>query len=477
MSDMSYTGRDVVAIRRSLVDMIPKLTDKWKDFNESDLGMIILELIAGAQDMQNFYFDAQAFETYLDTAVQEKNIRSLLRAMNYRIPLIGPAKGSVRVKYKTDEPKKAIFPKYTQFECSSSKIKYVASDTVYANTVDGYIDIPVMEGEYKEKKITKREIASNVTSSGKVSRRIYLGYSTVADRSVEICQDGVIWEEVDDALLEYNGGYVFSVHKDSNNQVYLLMSVNFMDLLPVNEEEEIVIKFVISCGRSGVVKAGEIDSIIDGKISLTGITDCYNLVDTYGAWDEVDLQHAKVLARRQAQTMGRYITLDDYKNGVETEPYIMKCVVHDWRTDESIREPYLVNIWAVDWGGNSLGEQDKATLISKLISKGVSDVSVSVKDVEIVPYDIKIKLILKTASESDSQKVRALVEENLYEMYKVDNMGFGEEISISMLNSRVKVMSPYIKEVIIESPESDVETSYIQFPKLRDVSVEIIGRV
>ena len=71
-NQMSYTGRDIAAIRKELINLVPKLTDKWTDFNESDLGMVLIELMAGNQDMQNFYLDTQAFETYLDTAVQEK---------------------------------------------------------------------------------------------------------------------------------------------------------------------------------------------------------------------------------------------------------------------------------------------------------------------------------------------------------------------------------------------------------------------
>ena len=50
---LSYTNRDIVSIRKELINAIPKLTDKWTDFNESDLGITLIELMAGVQDMQN----------------------------------------------------------------------------------------------------------------------------------------------------------------------------------------------------------------------------------------------------------------------------------------------------------------------------------------------------------------------------------------------------------------------------------------
>ena len=113
MESLSYTGRDNEDIRQSLIDLVPQLTDKWRDYNESDLGITIIELIAGAQDMQNFYLDNQTFETYIDTAMQDKNIRSLLRAMNYRVPLMVSARGTVTVSFVGSLPEYLSFPKYT----------------------------------------------------------------------------------------------------------------------------------------------------------------------------------------------------------------------------------------------------------------------------------------------------------------------------------------------------------------------------
>ena len=146
MESISYTGRDNEDIRQSLIDLVPKLTDKWRDYNESDLGMTIIELIAGAQDMQNFYLDNQTFETYLDTAMQDKNIRSILRAMNYRIPLVVSARG-------------------------------------------------VIQGELHEVRVTKKSLSENITASNNVSRRIYLNDNNVADKTVTITQEGFVWKE------------------------------------------------------------------------------------------------------------------------------------------------------------------------------------------------------------------------------------------------------------------------------------------
>lgn len=476
---MSYTGRDIIDIRKALVNKIPELTDKWRDFSESDLGMVILELIAGAQDMQNFYFDNQAFETYLDTAEQDKNIRALLRTMNYRIPLKVSAKGEVRLEYRDNTTRTIRIPKYFQFGCSTSNYKYVVMEEVYRPTENGCIDIPVWEGDYKELTVTRKTLASNVNAAGNVSRRIYIGNTDVADHSIEICQDGAVWEEVDDAILEYSGGYVFSVHRDAAGDVYILMSVNFMDLIPKGDNSSITIKYLISHGKSGIVDKNVIDTILDyttGDLYYQELLYISNTTKTYGAADDIDLSKAKILARRQAQTMGRYITLDDYGVAVSSEPYIKYSVVKDWKTKDLVEEPYKIKVWAVDMNGCNLGSQDKAALVKKLEEKGVSSVDVEVVDAEILDFDIHVQVILRTSSVDEAQKISNEIWQGLNEYYCIERLGFGDRVSISLMHSRVMEMSSYVRDVNIITPNADIEPSIIQFPKLGKITVDVVEK-
>ena len=57
-----YTGRDIQDLRDYLVNQVMSLTDQWTDFNESDVGMVLIELIAGLGDMLGFYLDKQTLE-------------------------------------------------------------------------------------------------------------------------------------------------------------------------------------------------------------------------------------------------------------------------------------------------------------------------------------------------------------------------------------------------------------------------------
>ena len=473
-NSLSYTNRDIVSIRKELINTIPKLTDKWTDFNESDLGITLIELIAGVQDMQNFYLDTQAFETYLDTAVQDKNVRALLRSMNYRIPLAKSSECKVRIVFVNNDNREITVPKYTSFTSSinSSVVNFVAKETITKSGSFDYIDIPVMEGIARTVSWSKDDLKSNKNVDGDVSRRIYLGYKNVSDGSVEIVQHGNIWKECDDALLKYEGGRWYSVHVDSDGQVYVLMSVNFLQL--VEDGESLDINFVTTNGINGIIDMDTIDTI---NMNLQDVQRIYNTTKSYDASDSpssADLQNMKVLARRNAVTMGRYITLEDFETAVYEQSYVFQAVVKDWKYSDYVNEPYVVKVWAVNTLGESLGELTREKLKKELMSKAIADVTVQVLEVESVDFNINVDVVLSVDNETAKERLRTEIISFLNTTYRAENMSFGENISYSLMTSRIKAYSPYIKDVVVRTPSKDIEVGNIQFPRLNKISVRVV---
>ena len=467
---LSYTGRDQVDIRREMVSLVPSLTDKWKDFSPSDLGMVILELIAGAQDLQNFYFDNQAFETFVDLAEQDKNLRSHLRAMNYRIPFMGSAKGEINLYFNKEITKPLTIPKYTQLTCNND-LMYATMNTYvidsstlvedenskYYNLYKSDRSLDVMEGIVRSFTVTKKDLSLKTTVDGSISRRIYLegGDShNYSDKSLWInhtkynesgVKSSITWEEVDDAILEYEGGNFFSVHVDSYGETYILMSVNFMDYL--DESDEITIYWIQTLGLDGIATPGT-DSSIDRFLSFKpediNITVSQEEV-TSGAYSIPKLKTLVPLARRQAQNIGRYITIDDFKNGVSTEPYVFKSVTKDWKSPNYVSIPYQVRVWAVDFNGNNLNSININTLKEKFYKKGVTDIEIVYMNTDFVKIRIDVNLHLKVSTETNQEIIRESVRTYLEDYFSYLNLDYGYKISLLMLDSQIRSVSSYIR--------------------------------
>lgn len=475
---LSYTGRDIASIRKELIDEIPKLTSKWTDFNESDVGMILLELIASVTDMLNFYLDNQAFETYLDTAKQEKNIRSLLRAMNYRVPLMNNAKGTLIVNFANDDLKSIEIPKYTVVSSSRTdlNVHYCTADTVSNIGKFDTLYIPIMEGTVHKITLSKNDLNEYLNDNGNISRRIYLGYTNVADKSIEIVQStGTVWSECDDALLKYNGGYYYSVHTDSEGQVYVFMSVNYLTL--IENDDTITITFVTTQGTDGVVESNTLDKI---DYNLDDVVRIYNPIKTYGASDkptDTDLETMKILARNNAISMGRCITLEDFKNVVDSYPYVYQSIVKDWKYPEYVDEPYLVKIWAVDRLGEGLRELDINEISMDIYSKCNVDTSIKFETVNNVKFNIHAKLVITSTTYSEKTKIRDAVKQKLLEYYSPQKMSFNESISYALLDSRIRAVSPYIADIQILEPSADVKVGLVEFPKLENITLDIVDKL
>jgi len=88
---------DYDSLRRELLARVPQLTDRWTDFNASDLGVVLLELFCGVGDMLAYYLDAQAAEAFLPTARQRQNVINLCKLISYRLD--GPVAATTSLRF------------------------------------------------------------------------------------------------------------------------------------------------------------------------------------------------------------------------------------------------------------------------------------------------------------------------------------------------------------------------------------------
>src|SRR4030042_4046426 len=101
-ASISYTNKDYESLRQELLARIPQLTDRWTDLNESDLGVVLLELFCGIGDMLAYYLDAQAAEAFLPTARQRQNVINLCKLISYRLDT--PVAASTTLRFTLAAP-------------------------------------------------------------------------------------------------------------------------------------------------------------------------------------------------------------------------------------------------------------------------------------------------------------------------------------------------------------------------------------
>lgn len=93
---INYLNRDFSGFRSDLIKYAETyFPNTYKDFNETSIGMMFMEMVSYIGDVLGFYIDQQAQENILSSATQIKNVYRLAQALGYHPKLVSPASGLV----------------------------------------------------------------------------------------------------------------------------------------------------------------------------------------------------------------------------------------------------------------------------------------------------------------------------------------------------------------------------------------------
>tara|TARA_A100001515_G_scaffold139240_1_gene133666 strand:+ start:694 stop:2490 length:1797 start_codon:yes stop_codon:yes gene_type:complete len=82
-----YASKDFDDIKSELVNYAKTYyPDTFKDFNEASFGSLMLDTVAYIGDMLSFYIDYQANESFIDSAIETKNLLKIAKQFGYKNP-------------------------------------------------------------------------------------------------------------------------------------------------------------------------------------------------------------------------------------------------------------------------------------------------------------------------------------------------------------------------------------------------------
>jgi hypothetical protein len=82
---IDYLAKDYTSLRQLMLDRLSETMPKWKERNPSDIGIMLVELLAYTGDYLSYYQDAVATEAYLGTARKRVSVRRHARMLDYLI--------------------------------------------------------------------------------------------------------------------------------------------------------------------------------------------------------------------------------------------------------------------------------------------------------------------------------------------------------------------------------------------------------
>jgi len=140
LGSFSYIERDYQDILSAVVERIPQITPEWTDWNQSDIGIAILQLFAGMAEMLAYTEDQHANQLTIPTCTQRESMINLTASLAYTMANVTASSVDLlfsRIAYTTVTAtttlNAAVGVQTRTIKVPSTSYPYASNDVLYLN--------------------------------------------------------------------------------------------------------------------------------------------------------------------------------------------------------------------------------------------------------------------------------------------------------------------------------------------------------
>lgn len=311
---IDYTTRDFESTRDDLIRLIPFFTPEWTNHNETDFGIVLVELFSYISDIMHFYIDQRAAEGFLTTAVTRPSVINLLKLIDFDIPGANAATVDLEFTLESILTGDLVIPQGTQVQSAASEI----SDAVLFETVQALVipagDLVGTVGARQGETVT--ELLEE--SDGTAFQRRTLTETEVLRTSIRFFanETGVEeeWEEIDSLANADIGEKVFEVILNDDDSISILLGDSGQGRIPITSSP-LRTEYVIGGGLIGNVGADTITQLVSTILFLGNPVsiEVTNPAAASGGEEAMSIEEAKRLGPQSFKTFNRAVTLEDHE--------------------------------------------------------------------------------------------------------------------------------------------------------------------
>lgn len=462
-ASIAYTNKDYESIRRELLAKIPQLTDRWTDFNHSDLGVVLLELFCGIGDILAYYLDVQAAEAFLPTARQRQNVIDLCKLIGYRLDTPVAATTTLRFSLSASLGTELIVPAGTACRALLND-----GQADFETVEDGLIPRDVLTVEVPARQGVRR--TETFTATGQPFQRYRLTGEAIAQDSITVNIAEETWTEVGHFQDSASDSLHFMANTDALDTTIVLFGDGRNGAVPPSGAE-ISISYLETLGKKGNLAPGRITQFLtpvysDGVQVSLSVT---NPDPATGGTSRETIEHARRQAPAELRTLWKAVTLEDYKALAEGFPGVAKAQVLDTNDCKNIRY-YQVNMAVAPNGGGPPSALLKQDLLVFLESRKVITVEINLFDPVYRPVSIDAEIFAYAGEDLDV--VRSRAENMLEEFFAFDRMNFGASARFSDMVAALDGVRG-VSYVRMYAPQQDIDIRPGEIAALGKVNLDV----
>jgi len=269
MSDINklkYTSRDFNSIKSDLLNAIDSVTTNWTSREESDPGIVLLNLMSYLGDNLSYNLDMQALEMYLPTVTQRKNIKKLLSLMGYKLHWFRSATVNITITNNSTTPIRLNL-NITSENATNRLLTVIDTMPYVILPTSGQLDNEIIDinghdsntfiavqGDLTYVDITYDDIENNrfyIPNNNVDEAHLFL-YTRLVNSSNS--ENSIIyrpWELVDDLALITDNKPYFEFDTDEYDRPFIRLVSYWQNYLPDNDNKSLRLYYILSRGANG----------------------------------------------------------------------------------------------------------------------------------------------------------------------------------------------------------------------------------
>ena len=501
---INFTDSDFLSIRDGVIKYIKAVyPTEYQNFSESDLGMMLVEIIAYMGSVISLKTDVLANESFLRTAKNRNNVKKLLELVGVKMkgPLSATANASLTFPstpllggepsftipaanrtYTVTSPEDESSLNYTLYKgnngileslTADSSIELLRSESVSPYTV--WDNLIVQEGSYVKE--------DGVFTTGDSVKTITMEESPVIDGSVEVYINsdvvgvGGAYTQVDSVFFASGGSdKVFEVSYDDDFAATVIFGDDTLGVSPdINSTYNV--SYRVGGGSRGNLSTGalSVTTLALGSLAQQGLLTNTDLAT--GGSEAESIEHAKRYAPLTFKRQDRVVTLEDFvsfANNFSSEKGTIgkaTAAVRKAFSSANVIDLYVLEK-ATDLQLKKATLSYKKELLDAINLKKMLTDDIVIVDGLVRSLDFHCTITIDKEFKNIEEGVKALVRDKVLDYFKVDNMDFGRPFVISDITRKLidvdKVL--YIK---IDNIDKDITIDYNEIVQLNNLVINV----
>jgi len=454
---IDYTNLGYEAFRDAMLALARQRMPEWTDFSENDLGVLLVELFAYANDIVSYYQTRIASNLLPGSADEPDAIVRLLRLIGYEVHPPTPATVDLRISFESSVSLPVTIPRGTQFSVKSSAdaelifeaVRDVIVDDKHLTPTDSeglrhFSFVPLIEGE------SVSEIAG--IADGTPNQILVLLRKPVIVGSVSVSvaeQPGLEthWKEVETLAYSSPADRHFVVQRDTAGGATLVFGDGINGLPPPagspSKPVTVSVTYRVGGGPQGNIPAG---SEFQAKGALpprsVRISKATNPQPAAGGTAAEDIIRAQRLAPNLFRTQQRAVTVEDYNNLALQVPGVGKALAVAVSWNEVAL--YISPSGRISQPSESL----KRDLMAFLDTRRMATTTLRLMGPS--PAYIYLKAIIRAQPYFRQADIESAAQAAVAEYLAFDNVDFGQQIYLSRIYDAIQSLPQVISLTVTE---------------------------